>query len=279
MRNLWTAFNQNRLALAGLIVVGLYALAALAAPLLAPYDPLEMSAAAQWQAPGVEHFFGTDMVGRDIFSRVLYGARISLWIAALAVGFALGAGTLLGLAASYFGGWVDASIGRVTDVMFSLPEIVLALVIVAVLGPGFMNIALAIGIVYTPIFARVSRGAALHVRGQPYVEAARSLGYGDARIMMRHILPNILPALIVQTTLSLAFAMLTEAAISFLGLSGETDAPSWGLMLRRGKDEMLDAWWTAVFPGLAITLAVLSFNVVGDGLQEVLDPKMRGSRT
>lgn len=272
MRDAWRRFRRNRLALAGLAIVGLYALAAVAAPLLTPYDPLAIGE-VNLTPPAASHPFGTDALGRDILTRVIYGARISLMVAGTSVALALVLGGGVGLAAGYFGRWVDGTISRVTDVMFALPEIVLALVVLAVLGPSLLHVALAIGIVYTPIFVRVCRGEVMRVKRQPHVEAARALGMSHARIMLRHVLPNVLPALIVQTTLSLAFAILAEAAISFLGLSGETDAPSWGLMLKQGKDFMQLSPWVAVWPGLAITLAVLSFNLVGDGLQQALDPR------
>ena len=272
LRSLWAPLAANRLALAAFGVVLLYVAAALLAPWVAPYRPLA-NQPDYLAPPSWTYWFGTDQTGRDIFSRVLYGARISLRVAGLSVGFALVVGTLVGLVAGYFGGWVDSVLSRATDVMFALPEILLALVVMAVLGPGLGKITLAIGIVYAPIFARVCRGSVQSVKRQPYVEAARALGLGRARILFRHILPNVLGPLIVQTTLSLAFAILAEAALSFLGLSGQTDAPSWGLMLRQGKDLMEIAWWVAVFPGLAITLAVFALNVFGDGLRDALDPR------
>jgi peptide/nickel transport system permease protein len=259
-------------ALAAAAFVALVAVVAVTAPLLATHEPLAISRAAL-QPPGADHWLGTDQLGRDIFSRILYGTRISLRVAAGAVSLALLAGTLIGLLAGYFGRWLDAALSRLTDVMFSLPDILLALVVMAVLGQSLGNLTLAIAIVYTPIFARVCRGAVLSVRQQPYIEAARALGVSHMRIIARHVLPNVLGPLIVQTTLSLAFAILAEAALSFLGLSGQTDAPSWGPMLRQGKDFMEIAWWLAVFPGLAITLTVLSFNVLGDALRDALDPR------
>ena len=272
MKDLWKQFACNRLAIAALVVIGIYVVAALAAPWLTPYDPMEISL-DNLAPPSATHPLGTDQLGRDQLTRIIYGARISLQVSIVAVTIALIAGSAMGLLAGYFGGWVDTGVSRATDVMFSLPDIVLALVIMAVLGQSLGNLTLAIGIVYTPIFARVCRGAVLQVKRQPYTEAARALGLSHPRIMLQHVLPNAAPPLIVQTTLSLAFAILAEAALSFLGLSGEIGAPSWGLMLRDGKDLMQVAWWLAIFPGIAITLAVLSFNVIGDGLQDALDPK------
>jgi peptide/nickel transport system permease protein len=268
----WTSLRASKPALAAAAFVALTAVVALTAPLLATHEPLAISRDAL-QPPGADHWLGTDQLGRDIFSRILYGTRISLRVAAGAVSLALLAGTLMGLLAGYFGRWLDAVLSRLTDVMFSLPDILLALVVMAVLGQSLGNLTLAIAIVYTPIFARVCRGAVLSIRQQPYIEAARALGVSHMRIIARHVLPNVLGPLIVQITLSLAFAILAEAALSFLGLSGQTDAPSWGLMLRQGKDFMEIAWWLAVFPGLAITLTVLSFNVLGDALRDALDPR------
>ncbi len=275
MYETWHRFRENRLALIGLVVILLFAAAALAASWIAPYDPYGMRTESMLRAPGPGHWLGADQFGRDILSRVLYGAQTSLRVGAIAVGIALLAGTLMGIVAGYFGRWIDGVLSRVMDVMFAFPDILLALVIMAILGPSTTNVMIAIGIVYTPIFARIARGAALSVRSAVFVEAARSMGVGDVRIMIRHILPNILPPLIVQTTLSFAFAILAEAALSFLGLGVEPDAPSWGIMLNEGKNWMEHAWWVAVFPGVAITLAVLSFNVVGDGLRDALDPKLR----
>ena len=271
MSDLFARFRENRTAAAAGLFVLLITVLALAAPVITPHDPLALGD-APLAAPSGSHWLGTDQLGRDIFTRIIFGTRISLTIAAVGVGASLVAGTLMGLLAGYFRGWVDGSLSRVTDVMFSLPDILLALVIMAVLGPGFDRIAIAIAIVYTPIFARVCRGAVLGVTGQPFIEAARAMGLSNARILLRHILPNITGPLIVQTTLSLAFAILAEAALSFLGLSGEADAPSWGLMLRQGKDFMEIAWWVAVFPGIAITLTVLGFNLLGDGLRDAIDP-------
>jgi peptide/nickel transport system permease protein len=245
---------------------------AVASPWLAPFDPQAISDAGL-QAPDAKHWLGTDQLGRDVFSRVMHGTRVSLGIAVSSVAFALVVGGAIGLLTGYFGGRLDLLIGRVLDVMFAVPEVLLALVVMSIVGVGLMQITLAIAVVYTPIFARVCRGSVLAARQQPFVEAARAVGASHARLMLCHVLPAAIPALVVQTTLSLAFAVLAESALSFLGLAGQTDAASWGQMLRQGKDMMERAWWTAVFPGLAITLLVLSFNVLGDGLRDVLDPR------
>lgn len=253
---------------AALFLLGVVTLAAVA-PAISPYGPLQLGQ-APLAAPSWSHLMGTDQLGRDVFTRVCYGARVSLLIAAGGVGVSLLAGTAIGLVAGYVGGAVDAGLSRVVDVMFCVPDILLALVVLAILGPGFDRIALAIAIVYTPPFARVARGAVLTVAQQPYVEAARALGVGRWRIMTRHILPNAAGLIIVQATLSLAFAVLMEAALSFLGLSGQADAATWGGMLRQGKDFMQLAWWSAFFPGLAICLTVLCFNLLGDGLRDAV---------
>jgi len=250
-----------------LLLVGIFC------PLLAPYDPLAISD-SYGVGPSIQHPFGTDQLGRDVFSRVLYGTRLSLQVAGGAVGIALLVGGLVGLVAGYFGGWVDEVISRLLDIMFAVPEVLLALVVMAVIGEGLGKIALAIAVVYTPIFARVCRGSVLSAKREVYVDAARAAGCSNVRIMFRHVLPAAAAPLIVQTTLSLAFAILAESALSFLGLSGETDTPSWGMMLRKGKDLMTNGkWWIAVFPGLAITLVVMSFNVLGDRLRDILDPR------
>jgi peptide/nickel transport system permease protein len=228
-------------------------------------------------APGLHHWFGTDSLGRDVLSRVLYGARISLGVSVLSVAIALVLGTAIGLTAGYFGRWVDGTLSRLVDLMFSFPDILLALVVIAILGGSLLNLTLAIGIVYTPIFARIARGAVLVVRRADYVEAARATGAGDLRVMLRHILPNIFGPIMVQTSLSLAFAVLAEAALTYLGLGAEPDTPSWGMMLNQGTAWMQQAWWVAVFPGLAITVTVLGFNLLGDGLGDALDPTLRGA--
>lgn len=273
MKDAWRQFAKNRAALAAAGLIGVVVVAALAAPWVARFDPYAQDWEAIRQGPSGRYWLGTDGSGRDVFSRIVYGARISLQVAGVSVAISLAAGAAMGLAAGYFGKWVDELISRVTDMMFALPDIVLALVIMAALGANRTNLMIAIGVVYTPIFARITRGAVLSVKGQPYIEAARALGLPHRRIMLRHIMPNIMAPLVVQVTLSLAFAILAEAALSFLGLGVEADTPSWGNMLLEGKRIMRQAWWVAVFPGVAITLAVLSFNVLGDGLRDALDPR------
>jgi peptide/nickel transport system permease protein len=273
MHERWRQLRRNKAALTAGAVISLFLLAAVAAPAVAPSGPLEGELLDARQAPSPAHPLGTDGQGRDVLSRIIFGARISFEVAGVAVAIALAIGTVLGVLAGYLGRWVDEVISRAMDMIFAVPAIVLALVIMAALGPSRWNLMVAIGVVYTPIFARVARGAVLSVKGEMFIEAARACGCSAMRIMTRHICPNIVAPVAVQTTLSLAFAILAEAALSFLGLGVEADAPSWGNMLLEGKDLMREAWWVAVFPGLAITLLVLALNVLGDGLRDALDPR------
>jgi len=259
-----------------LVLLGLVSVALLG-DRITPYNPLAQSIPDRLQAPSAEHWFGTDELGRDVLSRVLDGASVSLQVGFVAVGISLVAGSLIGLMAGYYGRWLDDGLMRFMDVLFAFPAILLAIVVVAVLGPGITNAMIAIGIVYTPIFARIARASSLSVREEVYVRAARSSGGGDLRIMARHVLPNIAAPLIVQTSLSLAFAILSEAALSFLGLGVQPPDPSWGRMLSEGRSFIEQAWWMALFPGLAIFVVVLAFNVLGDALRDVLDPKQRSA--
>ena len=275
MNELWYQFRKNTVALAALCLIAALAFTAVFATLIAPYDPFEMSMDDMLSGPSAKHWFGTDQFGRDLFSRILYGARISFKVGLISVSIALFAGVVIGIIAGFFGSWIDLLLSKVIEVLFAFPDIFMALVIMSILGASITNLMIAIGIVYTPIFARIARGAVLEVKGALFIEVARSIGVNKWNIIKRHVLPNILAPLIVQTTLSLAFAILSEAALSFLGLGVEPDTPSWGILLNEGKDWMEMAWWLAVFPGIAITLAVLSFNLMGDGLRDALDPKMR----
>jgi peptide/nickel transport system permease protein len=267
------ALLGNRAALVGLAIVGTYLLLALAADWLPLRSPVQMTPTSRLAGPSWELPFGADTFGRDLLSRVVFGARLSLEVAAVSVAVALVAGTLLGLVAGYAGGWADQAIMRVMDVFFSFPAILLALGIVAALGPSPRNVIVAIAVVYTPIFARVVRGPVLALKEREFVEAARALGAGAPRLVGRHILPNVLSVLIVQTSIALSWAILTEAALSFLGLSAQPPAPSWGVMLNEGRQSLELAPHLAIFPGLAIMLAVLGFNLLGDGLRDVLDPR------
>lgn len=242
---------------------------------VAPAGANDIDVAERLQPPSPAHPFGTDDLGRDILSRVILGASVSLRVGFLAVGIALVVGSLIGLLAGFYGRWLDDVLMRVMDMLFAFPAVLLAIAILAVRGPGAGNTALAIGIVYVPIFARVTRASVLGVREEVYVRASRSVGASDWRLLTRHVLPNAAPPIIVQTSISLAFAVLAEAALSFLGLGTQPPNPSWGLMLAEGRGFIDLAWWLAFFPGMAIFLTVLCFNLLGDGLRDVLDPRQR----
>jgi peptide/nickel transport system permease protein len=265
---------KNPLGVVGALLIGLLLLAALMADVIAPYDPVAQLG-RRLTAPNDVYRLGTDEFGRDVLSRIIHGSRISLYVGVVSVGIALGIGGTLGLIAGYFGGWIDNLIMRIMDVMFSIPSLVLAIAITGILGPSLRNAMIAIGIVYTPTFARVARGPVLSVVQHEYIQAARTIGAMDWRIILRHVLPNVTAPLIVQTTLSLSTAILAEAVLSFLGLGTQPPEPSWGTMLGTGRKFMETAPWVAVFPGVAIMLAVLGFNLLGDGLRDALDPRLK----
>jgi peptide/nickel transport system permease protein len=259
-------------AILGLAIIVLFVLLAVFAPLLTPYDPVVQSWTAVRKPPSALHWFGTDDVGRDILVRVIFGTRASLMAGVISVGIALSIGVPLGLAAGYLGGFFDALIGRLTDAMLACPFLILAIALAAFLGPSLGNAMIAIGVTTTPIFVRLTRGQVMTVKVEEYVEAARAVGNPRWRIAIVHILPNILPALLVQATLSIAAAIIAEAALSFLGLGQQPPAPSWGSMLNSAQRFLVNEPWMAVWPGLAIFLTVLSFNLVGDGLRDASDP-------
>jgi peptide/nickel transport system permease protein len=258
-----------------ILVLALITLAVFARA-IAPYDPTEMKVADALKAPSWAHPFGTDRFGRDVLSRTIYGSRIAFGVAISSIGMALAVGTLLGLIGGYFGGWADLAIGRIMDIWFSFPTLILAIGIAAMLGPGLDNAVLAIAGVYAPLFSRVARGSVIAERAKDHVVAALGMGAGAPRIVFRHILPNIAAPLIVQASVSLAYAILTEASLSYLGLGTQPPDPSWGTMLNEGRTYLETAPWMSIFPGLAIMLAVLAFNLCGDGLRSVLDPQLRG---
>jgi peptide/nickel transport system permease protein len=274
-RRLTGRLSRATVAVAGAVIVGAYLAAAVSAPLVAPTDPLRMAPHALLAPPGGGHPFGTDQFGRDVLSRLLFGSRISLVVSFASVALALGAGGAAGIIAGYYGGPLDNVVMRAMDVIFAFPAVLLAIAIMAVAGTAVSTIVLAIGLVYTPQFARVSRASVVQTRGLEYVEAARALGADARRILARHILPNIAAVLIVQTSLSLSLAILTESALSFLGLGTQPPTPSWGNMLAEARRIMVTAPWTAVFPGASIALIVLGFNLLGDGLRDLLDPRLR----
>ena len=270
---MWRRLRRNRLALVGCVVLLGFLVVAAAAPVLAPHDPLAQDLYNRLAEPSLSHPFGTDDFGRDIMSRVVHGARISLRVGLAAVLIALVLGTTIGITAGFWGGAVDQLLMRAMDLMLAFPSILLAIGIVAVLGPGLENAMLAVGIVAIPQYARLVRASALRVRELDYVHAVRALGAGDLRILLFSVLPNCLAPLIVQSTLGLATAILDAAGLSFLGLGAQPPTPEWGAMLNGARELILTAPWLLTFPGLAILLSVLAFNLVGDGLRDALDPR------
>jgi peptide/nickel transport system permease protein len=268
---------RNPLGMVGAAIIAVTVLMALAGHLVWTIDDTDQ-AAPRLEGPSLEHPLGTDQLGRDTLARIIGGASVSLHVGIVAVGIALVAGVLVGVAAGFYRGWLDAALMRVMDIMFALPALVLAIVIAGMLGPSRTNAMIAIGIVYTPAFARVVRGAVLTIMELPYVEAARALGTRPRRIVTRHLLPNILALVLVLTTTYLSTAILAEAALSFLGLGVQPPQPSWGSMLNESRKYMTITPWVAVFPGAAIMLVVLGFNLLGDGLRDILDPRLRDIR-
>lgn len=271
----WRLLARNPVTLVSSVVLVVVAVVTVAANWIVPYGVNDVDVPNALAPPSGSHWLGTDELGRDVLSRVLVATQASMRIAVVSVAFAVVVGVTVGLIAGYRGGWLDAVLMRIVDVMFAFPVLLLALAVVAILGPGVTTTILAIGIVYTPIFARVARASTLGVRTEPYVSVSRAMGAGDLHILRRHILPNIAGPLIVQTSLSLAFAILSEAALSFLGLGIQPPQPSLGRMIFDSQGFVTMAWWMAVFPGAAIFVIVLAFNLFGDGLRDVLDPKQR----
>jgi len=279
MSGAWTLARgllKNPLGALGLGLTLLVVLGGLLAPLIAPYDPLGQDILARLSGPSPRHWLGTDQFGRDVLSRILYGIRASLSVAGLSVIIALLIGGFLGVSAAYYGGLYDRLVMRVMDVFLAFPIILLAIGIIAMLGPNQWNTALAIGIVYTPIFARLVRGPTLVLRESGYVQAAQALGASTLRVMGRHLLPNLASVILVQSTLSLSTAILVEASLSFLGLGTQPPTPSLGLMLSEGRAYLTLSPWTSVFSGLAILVASLGFNLLGDVLRDALDPRLKG---
>jgi peptide/nickel transport system permease protein len=264
---------SRRAAVAGLVVVVAFVAMAIFAPWIAPYDPLQTSWSAVRKAPSAAHWFGTDEIGRDVLSRVVWGARASLLAGLVSVCISLACGVPIGLIAGYVGRGTDALISRITDAMLACPFLILAIALAAFLGPSLTNAMIAIGISATPIFIRLTRAQVLAVKVEDYVEAARAVGNPHWRIALRHVLPNAVPPLIVQATLAIAAAVIAEASLSFLGLGQQPPAPSWGSMLNTAKNYIDNAPWMAIWPGLSIFLLVLSFNLLGDGLRDALDPR------
>ena len=272
-RRAWSRLQQRRGAMVALVVLAILVFLAILAPLVSPHDPIRQGWANVRKPPSAIFWFGTDEVGRDLFSRIVFGARASLSAGVISVSIALLLGVPIGLLAGYRGGWIDSVISRFTDAMLACPFLILAIALAAFLGPSLSNAMIAIGVTAMPIFIRLTRGQVIGVKVEDYVEAARSVGNTPMQIAFRHILPNVAPQLLVQATLTVATAIIAEAALSFLGLGQQPPAPSWGSMLNTAQRFLSSAPWMAVFPGLAIFVTVLSFNLLGDGLRDALDPR------
>lgn len=274
-REAWRTLRKNKLALVGMGIICFFVIVALSAPFLAPYPYDVGDLKMKNQPPSEQHLFGTDYNGRDIMSRVIYGARISLWVGTFAVIGSVVAGTILGLLAGYYGRWVDTLISRIFDIMLAFPSILLAIAIVAILGPSLQNALLAIAIVNIPTFGRLVRSRVLSLKEEEFVMAARAIGMKDSRILLQHILPNSMAPIIVTGTLGIATAIIEAAALGFLGLGAQAPEPEWGKMLSDSRQYIQKAPWTVIFPGLSIMLTVLGFNLIGDGLRDALDPRMK----
>lgn len=268
-------FHRWRLVIAGCVIIGVILICAIFAPVVAPYSPFDLNVAEMLQGPSSTHPLGTDELGRDVLSRTIYAAQISMKVAFIAAGVGLVFGTLIGVVAAYFGGWVDLVLMRFMELLFSFPAILLAVVLMASLGTSIFNAMIAIGIVFIPGFSRLARAATEVVLREQYVEAARAVGMSHGRILFREILPNILAPLLVEAAVAFSYAILLESALSFLGLGAQPPDPSWGNMLSTGRGFMSQAPWLSIVPGLAIFLSVLGFNFIGDGLRDVLDPHLR----
>jgi peptide/nickel transport system permease protein len=274
MREIWKRSRHNKMFWTGTILVLLFILMALLAPVIARYDPIAMNLEIKLQPPSAAHWGGTDNFGRDVVSRIFWGARLSLLSALAAVGLSMGIGLVIGLVSGYVGGALDMVVQRLVEVLMAFPGLLLALVIVAVLGPGQFNVMLAVGLGGVPGYSRLVRGEVLSAKNREYVEAARALGSSDWRMMFRHVLPNILSPIVVLATLGTAGAIQATAALSFLGMGAQPPTPSWGTMIAEGQSFLYNAWWMPTMPGVAIAICVLGFNLFGDGLRDLLDPKM-----
>jgi peptide/nickel transport system permease protein len=274
-REFWTRLKRNRMAMTGLgLVLGLFVVS-IFAPWLAPYDPNHIDLKQVLMAPSQAHLLGTDTLGRDVFSRIIYGSRVSLKVGFVAVGLATLIGLLVGALAGYYGGWVDSALMRLVDLMLCFPAFFLILAVIAVLEPSIWNIMAVIGLTSWMGVARLVRAEFLSLREREFVTAARALGASDVRLILRHMLPNALAPVMVSATLGVAGAILTESALSFLGLGVQPPTPSWGNILTAGKDNIEIAWWLSVFPGLAILVTVMSYNLLGEGIREAIDPRLK----
>lgn len=268
------SWRRHGIVTIGAFLVGIVVLAAEAAPLIAPYSPYDLDVAIMLQSPSASHWLGTDEVGRDVLSRTIYAARISVDVAMVAVSVGLIGGTLIGMLAAYFGGVIDLVLMRLMELLFSFPAILLAVILMASLGTSIFNAMIAIGIIFIPGFARLARASTMNVLRQQYIEAAVTIGMGDLRIIFREILPNILAPSLVEAAVAFAYAVLLESALSFLGLGAQPPEPSWGNMINTGRGFMAQAPWLGIVPGLALFFCVLGFNLLGDGLRDLLDPHL-----
>ncbi|EFI67729.1 dipeptide ABC transporter, permease [Lysinibacillus fusiformis ZC1] len=271
----WRSFKKSKVSLVGAGIVIFFILLAVIGPFIAPQGINEQDLTKRLLAPSADHWFGTDDFGRDIFSRIIHGARISLWVGFFSVILSVIIGSLLGIIAGYYGRWVDTIISRIFDIMLAFPSMLLAIAVVSVLGPSLQNALIAIAIINVPNFGRLIRSKVLSVKEEEYIVAAKAIGMRDARILFSHILPNSITPIIVQGTLAIATAIIEAAALGFLGLGAQAPAPEWEKMLADARKFLLNAPWTMIFPGLAIMLTVLGFNLMGDGLRDALDPKMK----
>lgn len=271
----WARFKRNKTAVIGLIILTFLVFIALFAPYIAPYDPYLSDMPNSLQPPSSQHLLGTDELGRDILSRIIYGAQISLKVGILAVAIALAVGVVLGAVAGYYGGFIDNTIMRIMDIMLAFPSLLLAIAFMAALGRGIENAIIAIGIVSTPHYARIVRGSVLSVKENEYIQAARAIGASDLRIIFLHVLPNVVSPIVVRATLGVSTAILETAALGFLGLGVQPPFAEWGAMLGSGRGYFYNAPHIVLYPGLAITMTVLAFNLLGDGLRDVLDPRLK----
>ncbi len=271
----WRSFKKSKVSLVGAGIVIFFVLLAVIGPFIAPQGINEQDLTKRLLAPSADHWFGTDDFGRDIFSRIIHGARISLWVGFFSVILSVIIGSLLGIIAGYYGKWIDTIISRIFDIMLAFPSMLLAIAVVSVLGPSLQNALIAIAIINIPNFGRLIRSKVLSVKEEEYIVAAKAIGMRDSRILFSHILPNSITPIIVQGTLAIATAIIEAAALGFLGLGAQAPAPEWGKMLADARKFLLNAPWTMIFPGLAIMLTVLGFNLMGDGLRDALDPKMK----
>lgn len=268
-------WKKSRLTMIGSIIIVVFILIAIFAPLIAPYSPTEQNLPEKLKTPSLQHLFGTDQFGRDIFSRVIFGSRIALWIIFLVSIISGFIGTVIGVTAGYFGGIIDEVLMRITDMFLAFPSLVLAMAFAAMLGPNLTNTIIAISVISWTTYARLARAEAIKVKSMPYIEAIRSVGGGNIRIMFSHVLPMCISPVLVQLTLRMGTIILTAAGLGFLGLGVQPPTPEWGAMVSDGRSFLVDQWWISTFPGIAIALIVLGFNLLGDGIRDMLDPRLR----